>query len=167
MRDKRGAGGETLGLGNRNALDAIIATHSVIVDATSMTLWVGEGPHLLGRFVGFDLRKELAGEDRPTPADLPADAILDSDDLRAYREALSHLATASQLAAVAPDRAVEELERAAALQDHMPEPQRLLGDARRKRGDLEGARRAYRRFLELSPPYLKDVEEVKGLLGTL
>ncbi len=167
LRDKRGAGGEALGLGNRNALDALIATHSVVVDATSMTLWVGEGPHLLGRFVGFDLRKELTGEDRPNPPDLPADPIADSDDLRAYREALLHLAAATRYATIAPERAVEELERAAALQDHMPEPQRLLGDARRKDGDLEGARRAYRRFLELSPPYLKDVEEVKGILGTL
>jgi hypothetical protein len=167
LRDKRGAGGEALGLGNRNALDALIATHSVIVDATSMTLWVGEGPHLLGRFIGFDLRKELAGEDRPNPPDLPPDPIADSEDVRAYREALQHLSAAQRLASAAPDRAVEELERAAALQDHMPEPQRLLGDARRKRGDIEGARQAYRRFLELSPPYLKDVEEVKGILGTL
>jgi hypothetical protein len=167
LRDKRGPGGEVLGLGNRNALDAIIATHSVIVDATSMTLWVSMGPHLLGRYVGFDLRHELLGEPRPSPPDLPADPIADSDDLRAYREALTHLRTAERFARIAPDRALEELERAAALQDKMPEPQRLLGDARRRRGDLEGARRAYHRFLELSPPYLKDVEEVKGLLGTL
>lgn len=167
LRDKHGQSGEQLGLGNRNALDAIIATHSVVIDATTMTLWVGTGPHLLGRFVGFDLRHELLGEDHPTPADLPADPIAESDDLRAYQEALRHLAAATKLAALAPERAIEELERAATLQDHMPEPQRLLGDARKKRGDVEGARKAYRRFLELFPPYLKDVEEVKGLLGTL
>jgi hypothetical protein len=167
LRDKRGAGGEPLGLGNRNAIDAIIATHSVVVDATSMTMWVSEGPHLLGRYVGFDLRRELRGEERPTPPDLPADPTADSDDLRAYREALGHLAAASRYEKIAPDRALEELERAAALQERMPEPQRLLGDLRRRRGDVEGARKAYRRFLELSPPYLKDVEEVKGVLGTL
>jgi isopenicillin-N N-acyltransferase-like protein len=167
LRDKRGPGGEPLGLGNRNALDAIIATHSVIIDATAMTMWVGTGPHLLGRFVGFDLRHELSGEERPAPPDLPADPIADSTDLAAYREALTHLAASQRLMKVAPDRAIEELERAAGLQPNMPEPQRLLGDARHKRGDVEGARRAYRRFLELSPPYLKDVEEVKGLLGTI
>jgi hypothetical protein len=167
LRDRRGPGGETLGLGNRNALDAIIATHSVVVDATAMTIWVGVGPHLLGRYVGFDLRRELLGEDRPPPPDLPADPLSDSDELRVYRDAMAHLRAAERFAGPAPDRAVEELERAAALQPLMPEPQRLLGDARRKRGDVEGARRAYRRFLELAPPYLKDVEEVKGLLGTL
>ncbi len=167
LRDKRGAGGEQLGLGNRNALDALIATHSVVVDATSMTLWVSEGPHLLGRFIGFDLRRELRGEERPTPADLPPDSSVDSDELRAYKEALSHLSAAARYEKIAPARALEELERAAALQERMPEPQRLLGDLKRARGDLDGARKAYRRFLELSPPYLKDVEEVKGVLGTL
>ncbi len=167
LRDKRGAGGEQLGLGNRNALDALIATHSVVVDATSMILWVSEGPHLLGRYIGFDLRKELRGEERAAPADLPADPISDSDELRAYKEAQTHLAAAARYEQIAPARALEELERAAALQERMPEPQRLLGDLRKKRGDIEGSRKAYRRFLELSPPYLKDVEEVKGVLGTL
>ncbi len=167
LRDKRGPGGEALGLGNRNALDAIIATHSVVIDATQMLLWVGVGPHLLGRFVGFDLRRELLGEDRPPPPDLPPDALAGSDELRTYEEAVAHLRAAARFEKIAPDRAVEELERAAALQDRMPEPQRLLGDERRRRGDIEGARRAYRRFLELSPPYLRDVEEVKGILGTL
>ena len=179
LRDKRGAGGETLGLGNRNALDAIIATHSVIVDATSMTLWVSAGPHLLGRFVGYDLKKELGpadgGEDhvgdRADPPDLPPDPLLGSDELRVYEEAQAHLRASAKYAPLKDEAAqratLDELERAAALQDHMPEPQRLLGDLYRKRGNTEAARRAYTRFLELSPPYLKDVEEVKGILGTL
>jgi tetratricopeptide (TPR) repeat protein len=167
LRDKHGPGGEAIGLGNRNALDAIIATHSVVVDATNMLMWVSAGPHLLGRYIGFDLRHELLGEDHPAPPDLPADALADSDELRQYNEALAHLRVAERFMKVAPDRAIEELERAAALQERMPEPQRLLGDLLRRRGDIEGARRAYRRFLELDPPYLRDVEEVKGILGTL
>jgi len=175
LRDKHGAGGEPLGLGNRNALDAIIATHSVIVDATSMTLWVSEGPHLLGRYIGYDLKRELAstddGEAASPPPDLPADALLGTDELRAYREALGHLKAAEEYGRSKAPGAAEaeraELERAAALQDHMPEPRRLLGDLYRKRGDVEAARAEYRKFLALSPPYLKDVEEVKGILGTL
>src|SRR5205807_3539875 len=38
LRDKKGAGGVDLGLGNRNSLDALIATHSVVVDATSLVM---------------------------------------------------------------------------------------------------------------------------------
>ena len=57
LRGKRGVGGVELGLGNRNSLDALIATHSVVADATTLILWVGEGPHLLGKFRAFDLQQ--------------------------------------------------------------------------------------------------------------
>jgi tetratricopeptide (TPR) repeat protein len=168
LRDKKGAGGEPLGLGNRNALDALIATHSVVVDATQMILWVGEGPHLLGKFRAFDLRKELLGEERPAPADLPEDALVGGDELRAFRDAMASLKAAEQLLTEKDlAHAIEELRRAEALVERMPEPHRLLGDALRARGDREGARREYQRFLELSPPYLHDIEDVKSILATL
>jgi hypothetical protein len=43
----------------------------------------------------------------------------------------------------------------------------LIGDLLRARGDVAGAKREYQRFLALQPPYLKDIEEVKGFLGTM
>jgi tetratricopeptide (TPR) repeat protein len=168
LRDKRAAGGEPLGLGNRNALDAIIATHSVVVDATSLILWVGEGPHLLGKFCAFDLRKELYGEDRPAPADLPEDPIAKTDEYRAYLGAMAALKAAERMKSEKePERALEEARKAEALEERMPEPHRLIGDLLYQRGDRDGARKEYQRFLELDPPYLKDIEEVKGLLATL
>jgi hypothetical protein len=168
LRDKKGAGGAELGLGNRNALDAIIATHSVVVDATNLILWVGEGPHLIGKFRAFDLKKELYGEDRAAPPDLPADALDGSDELRAYNGALAAFKTAERLRAQKlPERALEEARRAEGLEEMMPEPHRLLGDLLRARGDNVAARTEYQRFLELSPPYLKDIEEIKGFLGTM
>jgi tetratricopeptide (TPR) repeat protein len=168
LRDKRAAGGEALGLGNRNALDAIIATHSVIADATNLILWVGEGPHLLGKYRAFDLRKELLGEERAAPADLPEDAIAQSDEYRAYLGAMASLKAAERLRGEKePVRALEEARKAEALEERMPEAHRLLGDLLLEAGDRDGARKQYQRFLELDPPYLKDVEEVKGLLATL
>lgn len=167
LRDKRGAGGELLGLGNRNALDALIATHSVVVDATHLVLWVAQGPHLLGKFIAFDLRRELLGEERPQPSDLPSDPLLGSEELRAYQEALGSIRAADHLSARAPDRAIEELKKAEALVEKIPETHRKLGDLLRARGQIEEARRQYRRFLELTPPYLAEIEEVKGILGTL
>jgi tetratricopeptide (TPR) repeat protein len=168
LRDKKGPGDVELGLGNRNALDAIIATHSVIVDATNLILWVGEGPHLLGKFRAFDLRKELLGENRQPPADLPEDPIAASDEYRSFKDAMASLKAAERFVAEkALDRAIEEARKAEALEEKMPEPHRLLGDALRARGLTDEAKREYQRFLQLSPPYLKDIEEVKGLLGTL
>jgi hypothetical protein len=168
LRDKKGVGGVELGLGNRNSLDAIIATHSVVVDATNLILWVGEGPHILGKFRAFDLKKELLGEDRPAPPDLPEDPIATSDEFRRYESAMAAYKTADRLRDQKLfDRALDEGRRAIGLEELMPEPHRLVGDLLRARGDVPAAKVEYRRFLELSPPYLKDIEEVKGLLGTL
>jgi isopenicillin-N N-acyltransferase like protein len=168
LRDKRGAGNVELGLGNRNALDAIIATHSVVVDATALTIWVSTGPHLLGKYVGFDLRRELLGQlQQPEPPDLPDDPILATDEFRAYLLARSELAAAERLKKRDPERALEEARRAEGLEDKAPEPHRLIADLLRARGDRAGARAEYQRFLALSPPYLKDIEDVKGILDTL
>jgi isopenicillin-N N-acyltransferase like protein len=78
LRDRTGVGDVPLPLGDRRAIDALIATHGVLFDTASRTLWVSEAPHLLGRFVAFDLRRMLdpayAPEASPLPA-LPADPL--------------------------------------------------------------------------------------------
>jgi len=140
----------------------------VVVDATQLILWVGEGPHLLGKFRAFDLKKELLGEDRVPPSDLPDDPVAQTDEYRRYVGALAAFKTADRLREQKlPERALDEARRAAGLEDAMPEPHRLIGDLLRARGDIAGAKVEYRRFVELSPPYLKDLEEVKGFLGTM
>lgn len=167
LRDKKGVGGEPLGLGNRNALDALIATHSVVVDASTMTLWVSQGPHCLGRYVGYDLRRELLGEERPHPPDLPEDPAAASEEVRAARQAHAELKYAfALLARGEEDRALEATLRALALEEKLAEAHKLLGDLLREQ-DRDRARHAYQRFLELQPPYLRDVEEVKGILSSL
>src|SRR5207244_5491556 len=99
-----------------------IATHSVVVDATSLVLWVGVGPHASGRYVPFDLRKELLDEDRPPPLDLPEDPVLGTEDFRLWQQATQALAAAQELQrAGETDRAIEEASRAEALQPRMPE----------------------------------------------
>lgn len=79
LRDKKGPGGVDLPLGARRTLDALIATHSVVMDATARTLWVSEGPHLVGRYVRFDLARLLDPRYEPEPEitvdALPADPI--------------------------------------------------------------------------------------------
>ncbi len=89
LRDHECAKGEAgCALGDRRTLDALIATHGVIADTTARTLWVSAGPHLAGRFVGFDLTRELAANSASAtlvqPEDLPADPLL--ADPRAYAE---------------------------------------------------------------------------------
>jgi hypothetical protein len=80
LRDKHGTGDVELPLGHRSAIDALIATHSVIMDATARVLWVSEGPHAAGRYLRFDLRELLDPAYVPhgpaTVEAVPADDIL-------------------------------------------------------------------------------------------
>ena len=82
LRDRKGIGGTALPLGSRRALDALIATHSVVMDTTGRALWVSEGPHLVGRYVRFDLGQLLAPGFQPGSPEqvtaVPEDDLLKS-----------------------------------------------------------------------------------------
>jgi isopenicillin-N N-acyltransferase-like protein len=69
LRDKKGVSGAELALGDRRAIDALIATHAVVFDTTARAVWVSEGPHLVGRFVKFDVGKLLAKGYEPDMAE--------------------------------------------------------------------------------------------------
>ncbi|HEX9621187.1 MAG TPA: C45 family peptidase [Polyangiaceae bacterium] len=90
LRDRRAAGSRPLTLGDRDAIDALIATHGVVMDASTKTLWVSEGPHLLGRFVAFSLGERFAADYDPAqaaaPRTIPADPLLKSAELARYRD---------------------------------------------------------------------------------
>lgn len=91
LRDRRAAGSRPLRLGDRDAIDALIATHAVVMDATDKVIWVSEGPHLLGRFVAFSLVERFASDydpAHPAPAPtLPADPLLTSPRYARFRAA--------------------------------------------------------------------------------
>ncbi|HET7545010.1 MAG TPA: C45 family peptidase [Polyangiaceae bacterium] len=89
LRDRQGEGDRSLLLGDRSAINALIATHGVVMDTKQRILWVGESPHLLGRFVAFDLKRLLASDyDPEQPSELPAsaeDPLLTSGDYARFR----------------------------------------------------------------------------------
>ena len=72
--------GTSCALGDRRAIDALIATHGIVADATDRVLWVSAGPHLAGKFVRFDLRAIFAPDHDPRrdppPETIPEDPIL-------------------------------------------------------------------------------------------
>ena len=85
LRDRDGAGGTPLPLGDRRAIDALIATHGVVMNTTRRVLWVSESPHLLGRFVAFDVGKLLdegydPEHDDTEPESVAADPLLTSGE---------------------------------------------------------------------------------------
>ena len=88
LRDRAGVGDVPLPLGNRNALNAIVATHSVIADLTDRVLWVSEGPHSLGSYRCIDLGARLAEGERAAEeeaaGDLPEDPLLRDGSYERY-----------------------------------------------------------------------------------
>lgn len=80
LRDHRSPAGVELGPGNRNAINAFIAAHSVVFDLTHRRAWVATAPHVLGAYVAVDLDAVLAshGDRIPQAQFLPADADLSS-----------------------------------------------------------------------------------------
>lgn len=88
LRDRKGPGGKDLPLGDRRAIDALIATHGVVMDPKQRILWVSEPPHLLGRFVAFDLRELLDDGFEPTGETLERPVVVEDPLVRSavYRK---------------------------------------------------------------------------------
>lgn len=93
LRDRRGIGGKELGPGNRNAIDAFIACHSVVFDVTARRAYVAAAPHTLGPYVAFDLDllalrspsdPQFAGLEKEA---VPEDPFLTSGRYADYRRA--------------------------------------------------------------------------------
>jgi isopenicillin-N N-acyltransferase-like protein len=79
LRDHECAGGTACALGDRRAIDALIATHGIVADTTARTLWVSAGPHLSGAFVRFDLNAIFARDH--DPARDPAPLVIAEDPI--------------------------------------------------------------------------------------
>lgn len=90
LRDRKAAGGAELPLGDRRAINALIATHGVIMQTGARVLWVSDAPHLLGAFHAFDLQRLLADDYDPAAeenrtASLPPDELLQSGAFAAWK----------------------------------------------------------------------------------
>lgn len=155
LRDRAGSGDAVLPLGNRNALDALIATHSVVADLTAGVLWVSEGPHTLGVYRRIDVRARLAAHAPPADeraGDIAADALMADGGLDRYlRGADLRRAAEREQQRDHPVAAAEEYARAIALRNDDHLAWRGLATARAAAGDGNAARTAWQRVVALAP----------------
>lgn len=76
IRDKGvNKAGKPLQLGNRRAIDALIATHAVVYNSDEQVLFVSQGPALSGAFTGFDLKKSFELKSPVVARTLPRDSL--------------------------------------------------------------------------------------------
>ncbi len=156
LRDRAGTGNRPLPLGNRNALDAVVSTHSVIADLTARVLWVSEGPHTLGRYVRIDVPARLRdgegaalGEEG---GDIPADPALTNGTWERLHFGERVRAEARRAEGAGEHAAAVDLYRRATTirsDDHLA--WRGLAAAAERIGDTATARAAWQRVLELAP----------------
>jgi hypothetical protein len=178
LRDKKGVGGKDLGYGNRNAIDGLIACHSVIMDVTAGRMWVAGWPNAEGEYLCFDVLGLLSGSGVAASAPegegedvsrgaIPADRILTDGPPSTWQRVLAgrRAGERAQAAFAAGDlrgalAAAEEVVAA--------NPGFYLGHALRGRalfglGRYEEAKAALERALDADPPYAarrKGLEEL-------
>jgi tetratricopeptide (TPR) repeat protein len=158
LRDRRGPDGKDLGPGNRNAIDASIASHSVVLDLTHRRAWVASAPHTLGPFVPVDLEAVLASAAGPplrTAEPIPADAWLTDGSYGRYLSAREALASARRLE---HDRkkgwleaAARDAQRAHELAPEFAEAAAKLGELEAQRGNRARARQLLDEALARDP----------------
>jgi hypothetical protein len=175
LRDRRGKGDRDLSPGNRNAVNALISSHSVIFDLTARRAWVAQEPHGLGRFVAYSLDLGIGAD----PADprfqalasegLPPDPWLTGGGYANYvasRRLLAEadLALTGKRPALAFAKAQEALRRAPGSAEALA----LSAEALATTGDREGAGRLMAAALERDPsppPFARSLEEFRAALA--
>jgi hypothetical protein len=156
LRDRSGVGDTALPLGNRNAVDALVATHSVVADLTARVIWVSEGPNTLGPYRRFDLGERLrhgeAAARGEVEGDFAPDPLLTDEMYERYCLGTRARAGAEKRAAEGRVDAAADLYRCAlALRDDDHLAWRGLALAEERLGHAGEAQSAWARVLALVP----------------
>jgi hypothetical protein len=153
LRDK---GDGSLPLGNRQAIDPLIATHGVLFNSAEQLLFVSQGPALVGPMLGFDLQASFR-QRRPVVArQLPADPQVSEaiyEQVQAAQSMLKkvrrHLKKGDCTAAGAALETIEYREAGNYFE--------ARGDfARKCQADKPAALRDWQKALALHPAYLSE-----------
>jgi len=160
LRDRRLPGGAFAGNGHRSSLNADIATHAVAMDLTAGIFWAAAPPHLLGKFVAFDVN-DFALE---LPAEtIPADSALAK--FGDYEKAQQNLLTGRQaLKRGDATTALQLATEAEALNPGFYENAALRGRALLALGKTNDASRAFTAALAGKPAFAKERRELEALI---
>lgn len=167
MRDKGATSdGKPLHLGNRGAIDALIATHGVIFNEPENLFFVNQGPGVSGRYLGYDLTRSFASHQPVAVRELPADPLVDPAIFLRVAEAARHGHRSAKLSLrheCGP--ANDELEKARALYPETSDFHAALGEySALCLKDLPAARAAWSRALALHIPYRAEKHAVEEKL---
>jgi hypothetical protein len=165
LRDKADLDGEPLHLGNRKAIDGLLATHSVVYNASSDVLYVSQGPGVSGAFTGFDLRASFQKKSPVAVKSLPRDPRVSDEDFYRVGRSVVEVARAQELLKHGKcDEAALKLETARSYFYESSAYYSNLGDFHNCKGSLAKAKDAWKKALALSPAYARQVRSLKEKL---
>jgi tetratricopeptide (TPR) repeat protein len=166
LRDRLGAGDVARGLGHRATINPMIATHSVIADATAGILWVSRGRHQLGIYDAYSIEDF----DQTQASAIPADEALtngDYDRLTRYREILESIRPALESGSKLSAETRRQLETAVALNPLAPEIVTWHAHALELEGKLTQALARYREAKAAYHPFRPNRELIEAAINRI
>jgi len=154
LRDKGEVNAKSLHLGNRSAIDSLIATHSVIYNSPENQLFVAQGPSLAGAFIGFDLDKSFRQHEPVVIAGFPRDPLVSDQTYSDVKRSFKDLSDAERLIRKKDCVGAASLIKSA--RSHFAESYNYymtLGDDQECLGDHPAALVAWQQAQRLSPAY--------------
>jgi len=79
LRDRSGSKNTKYDLGDRRAIDALVATHSVIFDMKNDILFASSGPSLVGEYEGYKIKDSFLMRQPILARRLPKDPLIDKE----------------------------------------------------------------------------------------
>ena len=167
LRDKKSTGGKQLHFGNRGAIDAMIATHSVIYNGRDGVLYVSQGPGLSGAYTAFDLNRSFTGKNPVVTSGLKEDPDVSPAKFRQVHEAEEHISIAHN-SVLKKDCATAgaELEKAKSYYAESSDYFATRGDWLGCLGRADEAKQEWTKALEANPPYRADKEKLLEKIGS-
>ena len=156
---------QPLTLGNRRAIDALIATHAVILDGERDLLYVSQGPALAGKFIGFDLRESFRQRQPVFKGELPRDPLVSDETFQQIKDNTRSISEARGLIrrkqCVHALSLLKKLEGAGLDQSGY---HHALGDAHACLNSKIEARAEWAKALQLTPAYAKEERAIRRSL---
>jgi isopenicillin-N N-acyltransferase-like protein len=167
LRDKGEADGKALHLGNRRAIDPLIAAHSVIFDGEEQHLYVSQGPGVSGAFTGFDLKASFEKQMPVVIENLPPDPIVSSATFHRIRASNWELSLAQTALRRKDCNAAQlHLQEAIGLFQEQGPYYEVLGNWYQAcQQDEAKAKQAWSQSLALHPAYHRTEESLRKKLG--
>ena len=165
MRDRHVPGVKRPALGHPAAINSLIASHSVVIDATAGIIWVSQHPHQLGGYIPFSLDQF---ESPVGVALIPPDPLLGEGAFERYRRASGLLAAGDKLAKDGDFAAADtKFKEAIVLSPSLYLPHLLAGKAALEAERFAEAKEYLHQAKVLFPAYESERSGIKEMLDRI